>query len=136
MIEYVDDDHERRITCDVPGCQALWITRRAALEWYPELLAALDDQARCFEWRLGPEICPEHARAGLVRPLPGGLGIYVQRMIYTTRICVGVIGAISVDDVWCYHEYDDAMAEAMRWDPATEPEPSGWHRHPPSGRRQ
>lgn len=70
------------------------------------------------------------------RVLPTGLGLWIEPMIFTHRIVVGSIGSSFVDDAWCYHTREAAEQAADAWDPAKEPEPSGWHRHPMSGRRR
>ena len=40
------------------------------------------------------------------------------------------------DDRWCYKTMSDALNAATVWDPTTEAEPTGWHRHPLTGRRR
>lgn len=38
-------------------------------------------------------------------------------------------------DRWCYSTFDKAMDAFSAWDGADGTEPTGWHRHPSSGRR-
>lgn len=42
----------------------------------------------------------------------------------------------SYDDVWCYEAPELALLWAQVWDGAEDTEPSGWHRHPATGRRR
>jgi hypothetical protein len=70
------------------------------------------------------------------RDLGDGRGLWVYRMIYTYKLVIGTIGAPCYDSDWCYKDRASAMAAFNHWNPATEPEPSGWVRHPPSGRRR
>lgn len=39
-------------------------------------------------------------------------------------------------DRWCYTTVEKAALAGHAWDPAVDKEPSGWHRHPASGRRR
>jgi hypothetical protein len=74
---------------------------------------------------------------GEVRVLPGDRFAGLSRMIFTTAIIVGEIGdAINIQDRWCYNGYDAAKIALDKWIVAGgNGEPSGWHRHPSSGRR-
>lgn len=56
-------------------------------------------------------------------------------MIFTTRVCIGPAKMEYLDDVWCYHRAEDALAAAEAWNGEGDP-PDGWHRHPMSGRRR
>ncbi len=38
--------------------------------------------------------------------------------------------------MWCYGTFEEAVAALWAWDDAKNPEPGGWMRHPPSGRRR
>lgn len=71
------------------------------------------------------------------RPLFSGSDrwVAIQPLMYTNAIITGRIGdRCNVDDRWCYHDYESALAALERWD--GEGEPEGWHRHPSSGRRR
>ena len=70
------------------------------------------------------------------REIAPGYGLWVEPMLFTHRIVIGAIGSSFVDDAWCYHTRELAEAAADAWDPADEAEPSGWHRHPATGRRR
>lgn len=60
----------------------------------------------------------------------------VAPMLFTHRIIIGPKGSPFVDDAWCYHDAPSALTAFHEWDPDTEPEPQGWHRHPRTGRRR
>ena len=70
------------------------------------------------------------------RDLGDGRAVWIYRMIYTWAVCIGTIGDREYDDRWCYMTLNDARAAMDIWDPLTQPEPTGWHRHPGSGRRR
>lgn len=78
------------------------------------------------------------AAGWLVRTQDDGHVIHVVPMLFTTAILVSArLGAPSYVDRWCYMSTPEALAAAEAWTtdyPATEP--SGWHRHPISGRRR
>ena len=66
-----------------------------------------------------------------------GLQVAVKPMMFTTAIIIGRLTLANFyQDRWCYHTADDAYAAALAWTgeyPDTEP--TGWHRHPTTGRR-
>jgi hypothetical protein len=70
-------------------------------------------------------------------PKPIGDGRWYACIIpkmYTHAIATGEIGdEVGIHDTWCYHSYADAKFALDAWDGRGEP--TGWHRHPPSGRR-
>jgi hypothetical protein len=70
-----------------------------------------------------------------VRILPDGRRwAAVCRFMFTTAVIVGRIGEIlSYDDRWCYHDEQSAIEALEAWDGTNEP--TGWHRHPATGRR-
>ena len=70
------------------------------------------------------------------RVLSPGYGLWIYPMLFTHRIVVGPIGSGFVDDAWCYHTREAAEAAALAWDPEVDEEPTGWHRHPRTGRRR
>jgi hypothetical protein len=59
-------------------------------------------------------------------------------MIFTYRLVIGRTGEDSYDDAWCYADLDSALETLLFWNPfdAATPEPSGWIKHPSSGRTQ
>jgi hypothetical protein len=71
------------------------------------------------------------------RALGDGREVCVMPKIFTTAVTIG-----RADDAWgytthyCYETPIQAAIAAAEWDPATKPEPSGWFRHPQTGRRR
>lgn len=72
-----------------------------------------------------------HPKPLLARP--GHYGCIV-RFMFTTGIVTGKIGdRFGYADRWCYRSVDHAKTALDAWDGTGEP--TGWHRHPDSGRR-
>src|SRR5206468_4243847 len=70
-----------------------------------------------------------------VRALRGHRYVAILPMIYTHRLVVGKIGdEYGHDDGWCYSSYEKALDALNKWDGTGEP--TGWHRHPGTGRRR
>jgi hypothetical protein len=70
---------------------------------------------------------------------PGdGRWVALAPMIYTTAILVGAIGdQSSYDDRWCYDSHATAIVGLALWIVRQcQGEPTGWSRHPASGRRR
>jgi len=72
----------------------------------------------------------------------GTLAIHILPMIYNHRVVVsrrrpdGEIDQLAgVLDAWCYSNMADAVAACASWNPDAEREPTGWIKHPFSGRR-
>lgn len=60
---------------------------------------------------------------------------YVIHMGVNWRILVGPhMSEAYYDDAWCYATPEGAIAALAAWEPASETEPSGWIKHPASGR--
>jgi hypothetical protein len=72
----------------------------------------------------------------MTRDLGEGRGAWIYPMLHTFRIAVGAVEGGGYDDCWCYKDLLNAYTAFCDWNPATEPEPQGWVRHPPSGRRR
>jgi|SRR5579863_2807663 len=70
------------------------------------------------------------------RILPDGREATVTKMMYTARLNIGLPGEQYYDDGWCYETVPAAVAAMNAWDPEKDEEPTGWHRHPTSGRRR
>lgn len=70
------------------------------------------------------------------KELPDGRIAWVTRLMFTYAICVASqeIVATGYDDRWCYKTRADAIEALEDW--TTEPEPTGWHRNPKTGRRR
>jgi hypothetical protein len=70
--------------------------------------------------------------------IPGNRWVALTKFMFTTAIIVGSRDdRAGYSDRWCYHDTKEAFAAMVGCDwsryPATEP--TGWHRHPKSGRR-
>ncbi len=69
------------------------------------------------------------------RMLPDGRIGFLIQMAFTWRLCIGFEDDhFGHDDGWCYHDLSSSLAALAEWDGIGEP--SGWHRHPASGRRR
>lgn len=79
---------------------------------------------------------PRNPSAILFRDLGDGRGVWVYPMLYTFRMVVGPIGCGGYDNYWCYKNFKSVVTAYSEWEPLKEPEPQGWVRHPPSGRRR
>lgn len=72
-----------------------------------------------------------------IRTYENGRIVFLHRLLFTTAILVmNSPHSLSYDNRWCYASEKAALEAMERWNPDTEPEPTGWHRHPPSGRRR
>lgn len=68
------------------------------------------------------------------RDLGDGRYACICQFAFTHAILTGRIGdTMSYDDRWCYKGYAKAKAALDAWD--GKGEPTGWHRHPDTGRR-
>lgn len=94
------------------------------------------DQREIVDATLDAELMAIEPTALYARRLHGDMAIWVIPMMFTTRMVIGSATAQTYDDLWCFDDPETAVIQAVMWDPATEPEPNGWHRHPPSGRRR
>lgn len=58
----------------------------------------------------------------------------IGNFMYTHAILLGEIGDVfSLENRWCYTTEEKAKAALARWNGVGEP--TGWHRHPGTGRR-
>lgn len=67
------------------------------------------------------------------REFPNGRDACISRLLFTHAIIADLTG-MYYGDRWCYSTYAQALAALAAWD--GEGEPSGWMRHPTSGRRR
>lgn len=51
------------------------------------------------------------------------------------RVCSG-LSTSGYEDCWCFPSIEDALIGMNGYNPETDDEPTGWHRHPMSGRRR
>lgn len=69
-----------------------------------------------------------------IRDLGDGRYACLKQFLFTTAIITGRWGDQGMyEDRWCYHDAVLALAALERWD--GQGEPTGWHRHPATGRR-
>lgn len=70
--------------------------------------------------------------------LPNGDVACIHRLMYTHAILVldadPSVAVQTYKDRWCFSDYDKAKAALDFWDGTGEP--TGWHRHPATGRRR
>jgi len=74
-----------------------------------------------------------------MRLWPDGTCAAIEPMIYTNRIAIAGPLAMAQslwEDMWCYPKGTAALDALLAWSYPTEKEPTGWIRHPPSGRRR
>lgn len=70
------------------------------------------------------------------RQFPDGEWAAVVPMTYGKgRICYQLNPA-GYEDGWCYETIGQAITGLEAWDPEKDPEPTGWFRHPFTGRRR
>lgn len=69
------------------------------------------------------------------RVLDDGRVVVVYQMLFDNgRLCVGLIGEPYFDDLWCFDTVALALTALGIWDGTGEP--TGWKRHPRTGRRR
>lgn len=97
-------------------------------------MTPIDDASRLLsdqEWldKTAPMLHVERPKL-----IPGGRYAGLSRMIFTTAIIVGEVGdTAQYLDRWCYNGHENAANALAMWD--GNGEPTGWVRHPSSGRR-
>lgn len=83
----------------------------------------------------GMQICAESGYTHYTQ-FANGRDACVTRMIFTYAI-LSDLTEYGHGDRWCYHTLGAALLGLGRWMEADgEGEPSGWHRHPTTGRRR
>lgn len=74
-----------------------------------------------------------------LRALEGGAYVLAKRLMFHWTVIHGYIGDLwGYDDRWCFATEASALEAVAAW-PMDDPkgyEPSGWHRHPATGRRR
>jgi hypothetical protein len=69
-----------------------------------------------------------------IKLLPNNRWVAILPLLFTHAVIIGKMhDRTSYDDRWCYHDWDSAAKAMEEWN--GEGEPTGWHRHPASGRR-
>lgn len=70
--------------------------------------------------------------------MDSGVVVHVAPLMFTSAILVSPhLGSLGYADRWCYHTVGAALDAARAWTgdyPGSEP--TGWHRHPATGRRR
>ncbi len=81
---------------------------------------------------------PENGGALYVYDMGGGRYCAVKRLIFHATMVIGEIGNLDAfDERYCYVDVQAAYDAARAWkDAQWADEPTGWHRHPTSGRRR
>ena len=72
----------------------------------------------------------------IVKDMPDGRRVWIKKFTFTAAIIIGPDGTGMYDDRWCYATAELAATCARAWDAMPGTEPTGWHRHPTSGRRR
>lgn len=71
------------------------------------------------------------------RDMGGGRVVAIMPLLFTHAIIVYQHGTLTIDDRWCYKNLPAALEGLNEWQEREyEGEPTGWHRHPYSGRRR
>lgn len=78
----------------------------------------------------------EHVEGWIVKDAPDGRRVWVVPYMFTSAIVIGDPDAWEYDDRWCYETSTEATLYARSWSAEPRTEPSGWHRHPITGRRR
>jgi hypothetical protein len=78
----------------------------------------------------------EQAEGWVVKDAPDGRRVWVVQFAFTAAIIIGPPDAWEYDDRWCYATALLAATCARVWNAAPGTEPTGWHRHPATGRRR
>lgn len=90
-------------------------------------------------WEMKPEYMDHLVEIGyqVILPKPGYQWVALYKFIFTTAIIVGNLDDyVGYSDRWCYHTHEDALKGLVTWiADGYEGEPTGWHRHPRTGRR-
>jgi hypothetical protein len=64
--------------------------------------------------------------------LGNGAFVFICPMLFNYRAVIGTLHR--VEDAYCYDTQDQAVASIEAWDVTVSAEPSGWKKHPQSGR--
>lgn len=77
-----------------------------------------------------------HVQGWTVKDAPDGRRIWIVQFAFTGAIIIGPPDAWEYDDRWCYATAAQAAMYARAWSAEPGTEPTGWHRHPDTGRRR
>lgn len=70
------------------------------------------------------------------RCLPDGMVLAVGPMSFSNGRLFWDVHQTGYNDFYCYCSVEAAVQGLMAYNPETDPEPQGWHRHASSGRRR
>lgn len=83
----------------------------------------------------GQQICDKNKYTDYTR-FSDGRDACIAPLMFTHAILAGLT-EWGYEDRWCYHSIWDAMEAIAEWKARDgEGEPTGWHRHPDTGRRR
>jgi hypothetical protein len=91
-----------------------------------------ESQAFRAEGKSMQAVCAENGYTDY-RVFPNGRDACLTRLTYTVALLAD-LEYCGYGDRWCYESYEKAKAALDAWD--GEGEPTGWHRHPDTGRRR
>lgn len=78
----------------------------------------------------------ENVEGWAVKDAPDGRRVWVVPFTFTAAIIIGDPDSFEYDDRWCYATELLAATHARAWSAEPGTEPTGWHRHPITGRRR
>lgn len=78
----------------------------------------------------------ELAEGWPVKDAPDGRRVWVVQFAFTAAVIIGHPDSWEYDDRWCYATAALAVTYARAWQAEPGTEPTGWHRHPATGRRR
>jgi len=99
-------------------------------------MSALTDRYRAAYPELD-ELWDEEDQCWAIKEI-SGYRVAVVRLMFTAAVIIGDPHdqVTYYLDRWCYNSIPDAVHAAREWEgPWPSTEPSGWHRHPATGRR-
>jgi len=77
-----------------------------------------------------------HVQGWAVKDTPDARRVWVVQFAFTGAVIIGPPDAWEYDDRWCYASVALAAVYARSWPAQPGTEPTGWHRHPTTGRRR
>jgi hypothetical protein len=93
----------------------------------------IEDRER-LEARRGQQLCTANGYLHY-RRFANGRDAALMPLLYTVAIITDLT-EWGYGDRWCYHTLFDASEALDAWDGGEGTEPTGWHRHPDTGRRR
>jgi hypothetical protein len=106
------------------GLVAEWVKQPP--EWFVAMYI-LDENFALIRHRIAFEPLVER---------PGYYKAVIPLLYHHMMIMGRMDDSLGYDDRWCYEDFPDALKGFQSWDGAKGTEPTGWHRHPKTGRRR